>query len=91
MMIPDPVELMEAQQERLAHEWDDAQKGVPDGSFRCPYCGQVREGQPIAVDSGPASAECCFECLPDDAKAAFEAFEASMNDAKADTPPDATE
>lgn len=64
MMIPDPVELMEAREERLAGEWDVAQRNVPEGHFRCPYCSNIFEYEPIQVGASPDSPVMCYGCLP---------------------------
>ena len=75
MYVPDPIELMESRIEDLAFEWEAAQQDVPAGSFRCPYCKEVRNYEPIQVSPSPYSAACCYECLPDDLKAAYDEFE----------------
>lgn len=72
--IPDPLELMEVRQERLIEQWDEAQKGVPSGSFRCPYCSNVFSYEPIQVSGSPDSPVCCYDCLPEDIKAAYDAL-----------------
>ena len=72
MCIPDPLELMEAREERLAEGWDTAQRGVPVGSFRCPYCSRVFSYEPIQVDARPVSPFMCHDCLPDDTRAAYD-------------------
>lgn len=74
MEIPDPVELMEAREERLAYEWDIAQQDVPEGHFRCPYCSNLFDYEPIQVDARPDSPVMCRECLPDSVKAAYDQF-----------------
>ena len=71
MYIPDPVELMDAREEDLAHEWDIAQRDVPDGSFRCPYCSRVFAYEPIAVDGRPDAPVMCYDCLPVDVQKAY--------------------
>ena len=71
--IPDPIELMEAREERLAWEWDEAQKSTPKGLYRCPYCSRTFAYEPIAVDARPDSPVMCFECLPEDTKRAYTA------------------
>lgn len=80
MHIPDPVELMEAREERLAWEWDQAQKGVPEGSYKCPNCGNIFSYEPIQVCSRPDSPVSCFECLPEDAKKYYEEFERQLDE-----------
>ena len=79
-MIPDPIELMEARQERLMFEWDRAQRGVPDGSFRCPYCSRTFEYEPIEVSAAPDSPVSCYECLPDDVKAKYDLVFGEIDD-----------
>ncbi len=79
-MIPDPIELMEMRQERLAFEWEEAQAGVPEGKHRCPYCRQIFDYEPIATSSRPDSPVCCYDCLSPDAKEAYDAFEASVQE-----------
>jgi hypothetical protein len=74
-MIPDPIELMEMRMDRLAEEFEADQKDVPKGSFRCPYCREIREGEPIQANSGPDAPIVCYECLPDDLKAAYDKFD----------------
>jgi len=69
--IPDPLELTEAREERLAWEWEEAQKDVPEGSYRCPYCKQIFSYEPIAVDGRPDSPVMCFGCLPQDVQQAY--------------------
>ena len=76
-MIPDPVELMESRQERLAYEWNVAQRGVPEGQFRCAWCNRVFDYEPIQVSAAPDSPAMCYECLPDDAKKAYDDFQES--------------
>ena len=73
MCYPDPLELMEGREDRLAYEWEEAQQGVPEGSFRCPYCSQVFDYEPIHVDARPDSAAMCYDCLPDDLKKVYDA------------------
>lgn len=73
--IPDPIELMEDRMDRLIHQWEAAQEGVPPGSFRCPYCSQVYEGEPISLNGNPDSPVMCYNCLPDDVKAAYDKFD----------------
>lgn len=72
-MIPDPIELMEGRIERLAHEWDAAQKDVPPGHFRCPYCSNTFAYEPIQVSAAPDSPVMCYDCLPADLKQAYDA------------------
>ncbi len=74
MCLPDPVELLEARQDRLASEWEEAQEGVPEGSFRCPYCRQVFDYEPIQASGAPDSPMMCFECLPEHVKSMFNEF-----------------
>ena len=69
--IPDPIELMEARVDRLAWEWDQAKKDVPEGWYRCPYCSRIFDYEPIAIDGRPDSPEMCFECLPEDVQRAY--------------------
>lgn len=69
--IPDPIELMEAREDRLAWEWDQAQKNVSEGSHCCPYCSRIFSYEPIAVDARPDSPVMCFECLPVDIQSAY--------------------
>jgi hypothetical protein len=75
MYIPDPVERMDARIEDLADEFIEAQHGVPVGLVRCPYCREIRDYELISVGPSPDSAACCYECLPDDLKAAYDEFE----------------
>jgi len=74
MYLPDPIERMESRQEALMFEWEAEQKGVPEGSFRCPYCSKVFTYEPISISGSPDSAVCCYDCLPDDVKAAYDRF-----------------
>ena len=74
-MIPDPIELMEAREERLAYEWDAAQRDVPEGQFRCPYCGNIFSYEPIQVSASPDSPVMCRDCLPSNVKAAYDKFD----------------
>lgn len=73
-MIPDPIELMESRQDKLIHDWDKAQRGVPDGSYRCPYCQQIFNYEPIQMTSAPDSPAMCYGCLPPDLKRAYDEF-----------------
>lgn len=75
MYIPDPVELMCSRIDNLVFEWEKFQQDVPSGSFRCPYCREIRNYNPIQVGPSPDSAVCCYECLPDDLKTAYDQFE----------------
>lgn len=75
MYIPDPIELMESRIENLIYEWDKAQKDIPPGSFSCPYCSSVNDYEPIQAGPSPDSAACCYECLSDDMKLAYDEFE----------------
>ena len=63
MYIPDPIEIMEDQQERLARQWDDAHRDVPEGSFRCPYCSLLFGYEPYQLNASPVSPFVCFSCL----------------------------
>ena len=74
MYIPDPYELMEMRMDRLIEAWDRAQKGVPAGSFRCPYCEQIFVGEPISANGNPDSPAMCYNCLPNDVKLAYDQF-----------------
>lgn len=70
--IPDPIERMEANIDRLCDEWDTLNRDVPKGSFRCPCCRQVREGEPIETGPSPDSSVCCYECLSTEMQAAYD-------------------
>lgn len=74
-MIPDPIEIMEARQEELMHNWIIAQKNVPEGSFRCPYCNKINSYEPIQSGASPDSPIMCYDCLPDDLKIMYDQFE----------------
>ncbi len=74
MCVPDPVELMNARIEDLIYEFDRLQKGVPEGKFVCPGCKKICDGEPIEVSPSPYSPVCCYDCLPDDSKAAYDKF-----------------
>lgn len=74
MYIPDPIERMEARIDDLAFEWDVTQKGVPAGSFRCPYCKNIFDYEPIQATSSPDSPAMCYDCLPEDTKRAYDEF-----------------
>ncbi|MGI9306304.1 MAG: hypothetical protein ACR2P5_03265 [Gammaproteobacteria bacterium] len=82
MYIPDPVELMEARQEQLMDEWEAAQQDVPENSFRCPYCGNVSKGELISLSADPSAPVMCYDCLPDDTKAAFDKFKQYIKEQK---------
>lgn len=71
-MIPDPIEIMRSRQDELAYAWNVAQKDVPQGSFRCPYCNNVHSYEPIQSGPSPDSATMCYDCLPDDLKKAYD-------------------
>lgn len=73
-MIPDPIELMESRQARLIFDWDKAQRGVPAGAYRCPYCQQIFSYEPIQMTSAPDSPACCYDCLPPNVKKAYDEF-----------------
>jgi hypothetical protein len=75
MYIPDPIERIQANIESLIDEWNIAQKGVPEGSFRCPDCQIVHSYSPIQVSANPDSPLCCYDCLPDDIKKKYDEFE----------------
>ena len=75
MYVPDPTELMDAAIERNILEWEEAQKDVPEGYHRCPYCKQLFDYEPISVDASPFEQVCCFECLPEEAKKHYREFE----------------
>lgn len=60
--IPDPIELMESRQEDLMYEWDKAQKDVPKGSYRCPYCKKIFDYEPIQFNARPDSPVGCADC-----------------------------
>ena len=66
--IPDPIELMEARAERRANEWYSAQQSAPPGFYRCPYCKQLFDYEPIQLNETPDSPIMCFDCLPEDMK-----------------------
>lgn len=72
MYIPDPLEILESQIDDRIWEFEMLQKDVPKGSFRCPECKQIKEGEPIEISSHPASPVCCYDCLPDDKKKAYD-------------------
>lgn len=76
MMIPDPIELMEARQDRLIHEWELAQNDVPEGHFRCPYCKNVFDYEPIDVSAAPDSPVMCRDCLPEDVRKRYDEWDA---------------
>lgn len=73
-MVPDPIERMEARQDELTYNWEVAQKNVPQGSFRCPYCGNIHSYEPIQSGPSPDSPVMCYDCLPDDIKEAYDQF-----------------
>ncbi len=70
----DPIERMELNIDRLCWDYITLQKDVPSESFCCPYCMEVREGEPIQMSASPDSAACCYECLPEETKMAYDAF-----------------
>lgn len=74
MMIPDPIELMEAREEQLVWEWDVTQRDVPKGHFRCPYCNNVFDYEPIQSGASPDSPVMCYDCLPADLKVSYDKF-----------------
>lgn len=80
-MIPDPIERMECRFESLAFEYNLAQYDVPKNHFRCPFCRQIFSGEPIQSGPNPDSAACCYDCLPDDIKAAHDKFMEQLDDA----------
>ena len=75
MYIPDPIELMESRQEDLMWEWEEKQKRVPEGSFRCPYCLNIFSYEPIQCGGSPDSPFTCYDCLPNDLKEAYDNFQ----------------
>jgi len=75
MYIPDPIERMESRIDRLAFEWNELQRDVPAGSFRCPDCKQIRSGEPIQASPHPDSSATCYECLSPGDKQAYDDFE----------------
>lgn len=46
-MIPDPVELMNSRIDDLIFEWERHQKVVPEGFYKCPYCKNLFNYDPI--------------------------------------------
>lgn len=62
MYIPDPIERMEAQIERMADEYEEG---------HCMACGKnVGEDNLIPATPSPATPVVCYECLsPEDQKA----------------------
>ena len=82
MYIPDPEEIIERQIEDHIWEWEALQKDVPKGSFKCPECKEIREGEPIAMSDHPASPVCCYECLPENLKKSYDSFEEELQGRK---------
>lgn len=80
MYIPDPIELMQVRVESLCERWERAQQDVPEGSYRCPYCCEIFDYEPISVSAAPDAAVCCYDCLPADARAAYDAFETRLEE-----------
>lgn len=70
----DPIEQMESRQDRAIESWEAAQRGVPHGSCKCPFCGNVFDYEPIQLSPDPHSEAGCYECLPDDSKKAYDEF-----------------
>ena len=56
MCLPDPIELMEAREDRLAYEWDEAQKvfwpEMRGAVFVRSYCNDPAAAWPIIVENG---------------------------------------
>ncbi len=71
---PDPIERLEARQEELMWQWDEAQHDVPEGQYRCPYCSRLFSYEPISVSGALDAPVMCYECLPDDIKQAYDKF-----------------
>ena|GEM_PF-3676535 len=40
----------------------------------CPFCGKEIDYSLIQVTTHPDSEYCCYDCLPDDAKKAYDKF-----------------
>jgi len=77
--VPDPVQRMMSRIDDLAHEYLEAQQGVPEGFERCPYCRKIVDDL-IQVSAAPDSAACCFDCLPVDVQKAWNQFEDLMRE-----------
>lgn len=60
--IPDPIERMESRQDDLAWEWEAAQEGVPDGSYKCPFCSRIFDYEPVQFNARPDSPVGCADC-----------------------------
>ena len=73
---------MESRIDDLCFEWNQLQKDVPIGSFRCPECKQIFNYEPIMVNSRPDSPASCYNCLSPDLKAAYDKFEEECAAAK---------
>lgn len=72
MYIPDPIELMEMRADELAFKWDELQKDVPKGRFRCPFCKETFDYDPIQSGPSPDSSSCCYNCLDEDSQKAYD-------------------
>ena len=73
-MIPDPIELMNSRINDLIFEWESNQKGVSEGFYKCPYCKDLFNYEPIQVSSRPDSTVCCYECLDETTKKMYDQF-----------------
>lgn len=60
MYIPDPIELMEIQGERLEEEFWDGEH------WHCCECGKAIVGyEPYTMSPHPCAPPVCHECLPE--------------------------
>lgn len=60
--IPDSIERMETRIESNIDRWNELQRGVPEGSFKCMLCGKVEEGEPMLCGPSPDAPAGCGEC-----------------------------
>lgn len=65
MNIPDPIELMENRIEQMIFEYEEE---------KCMSCGKKVDYELIAATPSPDSPVVCFECLSDEAQAAYIKF-----------------
>jgi len=62
MEIPDPIEIMEAQIERMVDEYKEG---------HCMQCGKKVDYDLIPAYNSPTSPAVCYECLSPESKEAY--------------------
>lgn len=70
--VPDPIEIMESNIERLMHEQSLLGDNV------CPWCKKKADHELIQVSSYPDSPVSCYDCLDEETKKRYDKFEESL-------------